>query len=556
MMLHAATGADTVYTKRVSSGKLCMMKFNDKNRKRVLTIDKRISKLDADSASRTKFISIGSVLDGPSSKVKAITIEDSLSDEHFCGIFDVTARGLYGYPVCNGVSIWTPKKQQEAARTQDRARETEDLLVQQQVMEEDPEAFGGSTTMSSGSKMMVATSSTVEEDDVESGGSTTEVILHEVIKGLTDASAAQQLRLEEALAAKEVAVEALAILEADSFLIGDKEISNQEELKTAVEEALAAKKTVEQEFVAFKTTAEQELLASKAAEAEALSAKTAAFEQKLAESRTTANKALAAKAAAEEALCKEHRRLERVEVIRDELTTQRNAILLAKVDLEAKLKDAYNNIRTFPKKLSDALKKKHESGETEGAAQIMVELAKRTASLEECHKKEIDKLVKGCLRDAEGHISPLHLKIGSLESEVKNLKSQTYTLKEETRLAVKDLFETRRKLKLLAQKKAGDTADGELDFTSNEQKMLDSVEIEKLHAQVIVFCIHIASTAHNSITRRCSTSVSARMRPRGRTPSWTSRFTQSGVGGWRSRLRRTWPWTKPCVRRWPRSATS
>ena len=323
----SGTKADSIFFKEYGTGHLYALKYVRGHQCKTSLVEARIESLDnrLKASSGTESTWFASLLDGygDSKKVKSFSGDERVDDYLFRQIFNVNATRVRNeYPVFDNVTYWDLTMKQQETSAQDSARETEDLLVQQQVMEEDPEAFGGSTTMSSGSKMMAATSSsTVEEDDVESGGSTTEVILHEVIKGLTDASAAQQLRLEEALAAKEVAEEALASKIAESFLVVDKEVPNQEELNKAVEGALAAKKAVEQEFVAYKTSveqeftayktaAEQELLASKAAEAEALSAKTVA-EEALSRKMESRKQLAMARTAAEEALAKEGRRADK-----------------------------------------------------------------------------------------------------------------------------------------------------------------------------------------------------------------------------------------------------
>ena len=161
-MLYACTFADTIYFKELSYGTLYLLKFNFKNRKRILTVDNRISSLDsslkiAANSNSTLFRSIGSVCDGPSSKVRAIPNDYSLSDEYYCDIFDVTSsKGLYGYPLCGGVSLWTIDKQRKEDRDQDCIHDADDILVQQEAMAEDPDAYGGHTTLDSSSKMMVA----------------------------------------------------------------------------------------------------------------------------------------------------------------------------------------------------------------------------------------------------------------------------------------------------------------------------------------------------------------------------------------------------------------
>jgi hypothetical protein len=136
---------------------LYLLKYNDNNRKRVFTVDNRISDLDTElqkfwNSTSSAFRSIGSVYDGPSSKVKAIPNDERLSDEHFCDIFDVSvSRGVHGYPMRDGVLLWTKQIQQDEDILKDGVRDAEDLLVQQQAMEEHPEAFGGSSSMVPGS---------------------------------------------------------------------------------------------------------------------------------------------------------------------------------------------------------------------------------------------------------------------------------------------------------------------------------------------------------------------------------------------------------------------
>lgn len=526
-MLLDSTTADVIFCKQYGPGHVYVIKFNASNNKKHSTVDKRISLLDLNlmTVSNTSSTFFNSIVNNGSSKVASFSGDDRIKDPLYRQVFNVTARRSKNeFKLHEGVDVWTLKRYQENEIMQDRAQEREDILVQQQAMEEDPDAFGGSTTMTSGSKMMAATASSVEEGIcMDSGESSTEEILFSVIDDLNKRLNIQRLSAEEELAAKEQElitskIEAAEEIAAKTVALGDALVAAEEAnaskiamelVKTAVEQELMDSRIAAADELAAKTTALEEALAAKTAAEEALAsniadsfmvnddvvsasnqelkdafekasiAKNAAYEQDLLQYKTSAEKALAAKTVAEAALVKESRRLSKVEMVRDELTVQRNGFLLEKIDLESKLKDAYDKIRTHPKKISDALKKKNEFNGREGAAQITTEVARKGAILEEEKRKEIEKLEKRMKNDSQKQESQLQLKISSLELEVKNLKSHTQTLKDENRAAVKDLAKERWRQKVL-QKETGE--EGCMDPIFDTQ--FDSVEIEKLHAQV------------------------------------------------------------------------
>ena len=137
--LYETTKADVILYKDVPDGTLYILKYDDKNRKRGLTVDKYVSKVDTTLQTELKsaenmFRSIGYTYDGNPYKVRAIPNECRLSDEYFCEIFNVAVpKGLWGYPLRDGVSAWTNHNQREEEYFQDIMHDTEDLAIQQEV---------------------------------------------------------------------------------------------------------------------------------------------------------------------------------------------------------------------------------------------------------------------------------------------------------------------------------------------------------------------------------------------------------------------------------------
>ena len=107
-----------------------------------------------------------------------------------------------------------------------------------------------------------------------------------------------------------------------------------------------------------------------------------------------------------------------------ELGTQRNNLMLHNAELKRGLDDANAAIANFPKQLSDAMLQKHRQFESEGNAIVRAAIANQSVALEERHRKEVEKLVKGMEHDMRQQIGPLQLRVGSLEVENKNLKAQ------------------------------------------------------------------------------------------------------------------------------------
>ena len=334
--LHAYTKPDYIFVKKVSDGVLFLLRYNDDNRKRVLTVDKRVAALDSflqknQNSSSTKFKSIGFDSDGPSSKVRAIANDDSLSDEYFCEIFDTVApKGIHGYPLRDGVVAWTIDMHQQEETAQALELERDDISVQQQVMEGEPEAFGWSSTLDGGSKMMMAASSamdidcggTMVEDYVGEGGSTLAVVGASGEGGSSTLSGA--------------VVDSTVVYPAELCAWTINRELEVERLR--VQEILAATEVLKQEIRFAKTTADvldQELRVAKTTASDALAAKTAA-EEALSKKTDSRKQLVMARDAAVEAHAAERRRADNAVAGKKEAV-----VMLEKVKLEKEYAGQY-----------------------------------------------------------------------------------------------------------------------------------------------------------------------------------------------------------------------
>jgi hypothetical protein len=592
LMLFDKTNANTIYCKTIGTGFLVLLRYFAKNEKKHSTVDNSIVELDtllmrgsASGCSATSFVSVSDVGSG---KVKSFSGKDRLRDHLFREIFDVMQpKQNKEYRLRDGVRKFDAATLAAEERAKERAREVEDILFQQKSMEQDPEAYGGSTTLDGGSKMMMtvaaaagASSSSGGVDDTATATASATVMDDHLHHDCGGSETTTPMTVEKSAGA----VVGSSSSEDDAVDYED----NVEELEEAllverlrVEELLGAKATVEQELLAVKA----ELSAAKAASEQELSVVGASLSAARTELATAGK-------AATEALAKERQRAERAEtareraeVVKEQVIAQRNEVLLKSVELERRQNEALAQIAGFPAQLAEALRQKHEHYEREGAATVRLEIAKRSAALDEFHKRETDKLVQGMLHDAQKQLAPLQLRIGSLEVEVRNAKAQMATLKEENRVAVRELSDTRRRLKQAQKKRGGDGGADQVQTMANnegeggeadaaaagrQKEAEDAAEIERLHAQVVWFCFycsaidpiyHFYHDSHYSQLNSfapCSSGASAsgRRGRRRRTRSWTRRCWRSGAGAWRRRSRRRRRWATRRRRRWSRTATS
>jgi hypothetical protein len=415
--LHSGTNADVIYYKKYGTGYLFVLKYFGGNEKRHSTVENSLLALDKDWMERrgsgaTAFVSVSDVGSG---KVRSFSGKDRINDYLYREIFDVMKpKQNKEYVLREGVKTWSLAINEEEERSRARARETDDLLVQQRSMDEEPEAYGGSTVMDDGSKMMAAAAAV----DSSAGGAAV-VVNEDRHEELEKALAVERLRVEELLASKAaVDQELLGVREElhcakttnDSLIVAQtahNEMLVEERRQFGV--ALAAEKLRVKELLASKTAVDAELLAVK---------------EELDRARTTNDSLLAAQAKHNAALAVGRKRVEQAESVMDELGTQRNNLVLQNAELKRNLDDANAAVANFPKHLSDAMLQKHRQFESEGNAIVHAAIAKQSVALEERHRKEVEKLVKGMEHDMRQQIGPLQLRVGSLEVENKNLKAQ------------------------------------------------------------------------------------------------------------------------------------
>ena len=223
---------------------------------------------------------------------------------------------------------------------------------------------------------------------------------------------------------------------------------------------------------------------------------TADFVKKVSITETDFNHKLAAAEAdftkkllvADKTIAKERRRADRSDAVKEELTVDRNRIVLQNVDLVHDLRVANATVAGFQRQKNEALKKKHQQFEMEGAAIVRAELDKRTSALEQQKRREVEQLAAG-MKTRE---SQMLVKMGAMEVELKNQRAQTNELKEDNLMVVKELSETRRKLKLM-EKRAGVESE-QIEDEDITGRLADAAIIEKLHAEFSVWCCLIIFT--------------------------------------------------------------
>ena len=427
---------------------MLVLRYKPGNGKKHSIVDRSIIELDTRlmsvrGSASTSFVSVGEY---GSCKVKSFTGEDRVLDHDYRKIFNLTIPKVNkAYVLHAGVVVWDKAFLAEKSRAADALRETDDIRVQQQVMEEDPEAFGGNSSLGLGSKMMDRSSSVLDE----AGGTVVGGVCQEIeslktaLASAEEALAAKTTLEQELLASKTAASEALtatkdlkrAKVAAEVALA--KERTRADQATSDLQEAIVVRNTV----LVSKLESDTSLRAAETALLEHLAKMKGVLKQK--DDKIAALKAACklkgAKGGDGDSRCTElqkrvdgleteygelkaqlvaerasvgaafdacaggthgdaaeaqrenlRQRLKRALADKEEAITQRDKLVLAKLELEQQLQAAHATISKFPHDLNEALGRKHRQYEMEGMAQVRSEVAKMKATFE----RERDAMVK------------------------------------------------------------------------------------------------------------------------------------------------------------------
>ena len=437
--LLSATEAELIYYKKYGTGFLVLLKFSAKKEKRHSTVENSIISLDKTlmrgfGTDATSFVSVSDVGSG---KVRSFTSTDRIRDELFREIFDVNLPKQGGeYCLREGVKKWDLSTSREEDLARDSLRETEDLLVQQQVMEEDPEAFGGNSSLGLGSKMMDRSSSVLDDE----GGTVVNEVCQEIeslkiaLASAEEALAAKDA-LENGLLAAETALATMTTTTKDlkrakiaAEVALAKERARADQASSELQEAILVRNAV----LVSKLEADTSLRAAETALMEHAAKMKAVLKQKddkIASLKAACKAKVGGKGEGESRRCAKlqkrvgvleaeygelktqlaaerasvavafdasgdgdavvdaqrenlRQRLKRALADKEEAITQRDKVVLAKLELEQQLQATHATIAKFPHDLNEALGRKHRQYEMDGMAQVRSEVARMKTQFE------------------------------------------------------------------------------------------------------------------------------------------------------------------------------